>query len=136
MFLFVCRTYYYELLFTLKIAVMKCYFKLEEFLTTSYDVKLRPSSYHRDNLKRLMYSLNVVRGFLAMPIIVTSGYRTEELNDLVGGVQNSYHLVGRAADITCNDMHRLFQLCSMLYDAGIFVECIHYPKKNYIHVAI
>lgn len=115
---------------------MKCYFKLEEFLTTSHDVKLRPSSYHRDNLIRLMYILNVVRGLLAMPIIVTSGYRTEELNDLVKGVQNSYHLVGRAADITCNDMPRLFELCSMLYDAGIFVECILYPKKNYIHVAI
>ena len=33
------------------------------------------------------------------PIIVNSGFRCEEVNRRVGGVRNSQHLVGQAADI-------------------------------------
>ena len=33
------------------------------------------------------------------PIIISSGFRCKELNKLVGGVSNSYHLLGLAADI-------------------------------------
>ena len=33
------------------------------------------------------------------PIIITSGYRCKKHNKAVGGVRNSQHLLGRAADI-------------------------------------
>lgn len=36
-----------------------------------------------------------------MPIIITSGFRREELNKAVGGVANSQHLTGEAVDIKC-----------------------------------
>lgn len=32
---------------------------------------------------------------------INSGYRCEELNRLVGGVKNSQHMLGQAADIRC-----------------------------------
>ena len=37
---------------------------------------------------------------------VTSGYRCEELNRLVGGVPNSQHMLGQAADIRCASKDR------------------------------
>ena len=37
--------------------------------------------------------------FLVGPIIINSGFRCEEVNRHVGGVRNSQHLVGQAADI-------------------------------------
>ena len=37
------------------------------------------------------------------PIIVNSGFRCEAVNRQVGGVRNSQHLVGQAADIRPKD---------------------------------
>ena len=44
--------------------------------------------------------LDPIRKAWGAPIIVSSGYRCKELNTLVGGVKNSHHLLGCAADIT------------------------------------
>lgn len=47
---------------------------------------------------------------LAAPITITSGYRCAELNRAVGGVLNSAHLRGAAADIVAADMVKLGQV--------------------------
>lgn len=47
---------------------------------------------------------------LAAPITITSGYRCPELNRAVGGVLNSAHLRGAAADIVAADMVKLGQV--------------------------
>ena len=44
--------------------------------------------------------LDPIREAWGEPIVVSSGYRCKELNDLVGGAKNSHHLLGCAADIT------------------------------------
>ena len=43
--------------------------------------------------------LDPIRRRYGAPIIVTSGYRSPALNTAVGGVANSHHIVGCAADI-------------------------------------
>ena len=43
--------------------------------------------------------LDPIREAWGEPIVVSSGYRSKELNALVGGVKNSHHLLGCAADI-------------------------------------
>ena len=43
--------------------------------------------------------LDPIREAWGEPIVVSSGYRCKELNALVGGVKNSHHLLGCAADI-------------------------------------
>lgn len=35
------------------------------------------------------------------PLIVVSGFRTPQSNEAVGGSKNSYHMLGRALDISC-----------------------------------
>lgn len=62
------------------------------------------------NLVRLTDFLQVIRNELHLPIIVTSGYRSKEVNEQVGGVSSSYHCKGLAADIKCKDMDKLLMI--------------------------
>lgn len=59
-----------------------------------------PNATVRANLEALVVNcLDPVRTIYGKPIIVTSGYRCPELNAAVGGVANSQHTTGNAADI-------------------------------------
>ena len=46
------------------------------------------------------YVLEPLRVAMKRPIILSSGFRCQELNRKVGGVSNSQHLKGQAADIS------------------------------------
>ena len=59
------------------------------------------------NLQRLcVLVLQPLRDAIGRPVYINSGYRSKRLNARVGGVPNSYHLRGLAADIHVdNDEH-------------------------------
>lgn len=48
------------------------------------------------------------------PIIVNSGFRSSRVNALVGGVRNSQHLLGQAADIRPRDPRQFQHLVDFL----------------------
>lgn len=84
---------------------IKCeFFSLAELIKSSTATK-----HHIDNtppsevIKNLQYGVDMVldplRRLYGKPIIITSGYRCQKLNDLVGGVSNSWHTKGNAVDI-------------------------------------
>ena len=53
-----------------------------------------------DNLRRLCQEvLEQLRRHLDRPVVISSGYRSKKLNQLVGGVRTSQHMTGEAADI-------------------------------------
>ena len=54
--------------------------------------------------KVLIEKLETLRTQLGLPIFVASGYRCPAHNKAVGGVSNSQHLLGKAADITVKAM--------------------------------
>jgi zinc D-Ala-D-Ala carboxypeptidase len=61
-----------------------------------------PSEEVIDNLKRLAAALQEVRALLNhRAILVSSGYRSPELNQAVGGSATSDHCKGLAADFIC-----------------------------------
>ena len=64
--------------------------------------------------------LEPVRQKFGYPITVTSGYRSEQLNRAVGGVRNSQHLTGDAADIVCRALPNaaLFRLMEQMVKSG------------------
>lgn len=72
------------------------YFKYEDF--DSPDVRGSGLITHVDLIKML----DKARSIYGKPIYVTSGYRTKLHNKEVGGVSNSSHLKGLAADISDN----------------------------------
>ena len=80
------------------------YFTLKEL--TKSDTAIRkgikniPNRQEEQNLIALIDNvLDPLREAYGKPIIVTSGFRCEELNRLVGGSKTSHHRTGQAADI-------------------------------------
>lgn len=110
------------------------YFTLDE-LTSSTTARLRrldntPGPREVANLNYLVDTLlDPLREAFGRPIVVTSGYRSEELNRLVGGVTMSYHMRGLAADITAlgHDRKENRRLRQLLGQTELpFDECISY----------
>jgi len=57
-----------------------------------------------NKFQELAEELEKVRKVINKPIKIISGYRCPTNNSIVGGAANSYHLTGRAADISSGDM--------------------------------
>jgi zinc D-Ala-D-Ala carboxypeptidase len=78
-------------------------FWLSEFLTSQTASRSgicnMPSQAVIKNLKILCTELlQPLRDDLELPLIISSGYRSPQLNKLVGGSQNSQHMQGNAVD--------------------------------------
>ena len=54
--------------------------------------------------KHCVLVLQPIRDTLGAPVYINSGYRSKRLNARVGGVPNSRHLQGKAADIHCDNL--------------------------------
>lgn len=52
------------------------------------------------------------------PIIISSGYRSPEVNKCVGGVHSSNHLTGCAVDIRCVGVEQAIRYAAILLDAA------------------
>ena len=51
-----------------------------------------------------------------IPIIISSGYRSEEVNRLCGGAKDSNHLTGCAVDIKCYGPEQMIRMAGILLD--------------------
>ena len=81
--------------------------------------------------------LEPIRDMVCTPIIITSGYRSPQVNKIVGGVDNSQHMSGCAADFhvkgyNTSKMYKVFLYISNTLE---FDQLIFYPSKNIIHVS-
>ena len=128
------------------------YFKMKEFSHSDTAVSLGidntiPKECVR-NIEHLVHCvLDPIRERWGLPIRITSGYRCPELNDEVGGVEDSYHMEGCAVDISAigNDeehrRHRNVELMSLIRAMHLvgklaLTECYLGPKAKYIHIAL
>ena len=67
-------------------------------------LKNEPNESQIENLKLLCTEiLEKVREKLNTPLYISSGFRSEKINTLVGGSKTSQHLLGQAADIQIFD---------------------------------
>ena len=67
-------------------------------------------------LEDLRYSHNTLYGEKDEPIIITSGYRSAEVNKAVGGSPTSNHLTGCAVDIRCAGIEQALRYANILLD--------------------
>ena len=84
--------------------------------------------------------LDPIRKAWGAPIMVTSGYRCPRLNELVGGVTHSHHILGCAADLIVGnkaDHRRLFDLIRQMKDEGRirFTQLIWEGDGRWIHIS-
>lgn len=85
-------------------------------------------------------SCQVIRDELGMAVTVNSGVRCAKHNAKVGGVKDSYHTQGKAADLSCAAGSRTLFLCIVnLCDQGRLPNVeyvIWYPKKDFVHIDV
>lgn len=120
---------------------MAIYFNIKE-MTKSQTAELHhidntPTEEVVENLKKVMYILDIVRVYMGKPIFVNSGYRCEKLNDMVGGVYRSKHTMGLAADFRTDkteDINRMFEFLKENHKDFKIIELIKY--KTFIHMGI
>ena len=86
------------------------HFKLGEFLNLGKYPENIPTMQVVANLTYGCHQLLEPARLLVGPIIVNSGFRCEAVNRKVGGVRNSQHLIGQAADIRPKDPARFPEL--------------------------
>lgn len=103
-----------------------------------------PSPLVVNNLTELcLRVLQPLREAWGGPIVVGSGYRCPELNRLVGGVKNSDHIYGCAADIHAlsdlrADNERLFRLAVVMMKRGELrdvKQIIDEYDYNWVHIS-
>lgn len=65
-----------------------------------YGISNKPSGDHLSNLIQIASKIfQPVRDHFQKPIIVSSGYRSQALNDIIGGASGSQHSKGEALDL-------------------------------------
>ena len=106
--------------------IIASYFNLSEFSCPCCNrVMLHP---------KILIKLIGLRKILERPVYITSGYRCSKYNHQIGGVPNSYHCIGLAADIKVKDINliTLLEICENIDFAGIGL----YEKKNFLHLDV
>lgn len=120
------------------------YFTVED-LIKSHTARLRqidnqPNDEVRKELEMTACKLNVIGLYAHMmgaTIQVTSGFRCEELNKIVGGVKTSLHMQGRAVDIVVSDAkikHALYESLASQEARERLRICELIEHKNFLHV--
>ena len=89
-------------------------FGLDEFVKSAKAKQLgidnSPGPMEVANISALVNNvLQPLRDAVGYPIIITSGYRSPELNQAIGGALHSQHMQGQAADIKGKNNAQLFQ---------------------------
>lgn len=106
------------------------------------NINNEPDSIAKDNLRKLANRiLQPIRDKWRGAIIVTSGYRSERLNKVVGGAKTSQHLYGEAADITVGGRDKNKKLFNVIYkmiqkgeiEVGQLIDEYNY---KWIHVSL
>ena len=122
------------------------HFYFSEFFNSSAaaenGIKNEPASDERGrvmlNIKLLVDNvLEPIRDMVCTPIIITSGYRSPQLNKIVGGVDNSQHMLGCAADFYVKGYNHsmMYEVFLYIFNTLEFDQLIYYPSKNIIHVS-
>ena len=93
---------------------LSSHFKLGEFLNLGKYPDNKPTMQHVANMTYGCLMLLEPARQVVGPIIINSGYRNSRVNALVGGVKNSQHLLGQAADIRPKDPAQFQRLIDYL----------------------
>lgn len=82
----------------------------------------------------LLQRLDRLRETYGKPIYVSCMYRCPDHNAKVGGVSNSQHVLGTAADIYVDGDYEFFY--HLVLGAGLFDGVGYYPYDEFVHVDV
>ena len=119
------------------------HFHLEEFIRSETAARKGidnlPNGIQTAALKQLcMNVLEPWRRHVGKPVCISSGYRCEELNRLVGGKKNSQHLKGEAADLPMCSYKEAVRCAEWLMDHTDFDQILIETSNHrtfWVHVS-
>ena len=109
------------------------HFKLGEFLNLRKYPENIPSIQVVANLTYGCHQLLEPARQIVGPIIINSGFRNEAVNRKVGGVKNSQHLLGQAADIHPKDPAQFQRLVDFLKANALTVQLL--TGSTWLHIS-
>lgn len=117
------------------------YFTLQEMCASSTakqkGINNEPPLDVKDKLEELIkHILDPLREAYGKPIRVNSGFRSPELNKAIGGVTNSQHVLGQAADITGGSKEENKKLFDLIQKLELpFDQVIDESNFSWVHVS-
>jgi hypothetical protein len=118
------------------------HFELSEFTVSQTAARLgidnTPPPEVLDNIKRTAQWLEGVRILLGVPIIISSGYRSPELNKAVSGSKTSQHMTGQAVDFTAPGFGSPRHVIDRIIDAGMQFDqlILEFPPNGWVHASV
>jgi zinc D-Ala-D-Ala carboxypeptidase len=117
------------------------HFSLDELIFSQTSARLgidnTPDAAVLVNLKRLAGVLEQVRETLGgTPIVVSSGYRSPNLNKAVGGAQSSAHLTGLAVDFTAPHFGSVMATAKAIARSGIEFDQLIFEYGRWVHLGL
>ena len=112
-------------------------FTLSELVKTNTGLSNNPNEEQIMNLRILTAAiLQPLRSFLKESVVITSAFRSKEVNTAVNGSEDSFHMTGMAADFKVKSFHKAMDF---IKDYLEFTELGIYHTETgiirFIHVA-
>lgn len=134
-------------MFTSKIGHITQHFKYSELNHSGYAAQHKIRNVAEGEAKRnqewLAIVLEIIRHRFDVPMMITSGFRSAEVNKAVGGSPTSAHVHGSAADVVFTDVaknklaqrQRAIEIAKYLDSIGLlYDQIIWYP--SWIHIGM
>lgn len=117
------------------------HFSLDELIFSQTSARLgidnTPDAAVLANLKRLAGVLEQVRAALGgTPIVISSGYRSPNLNKAVGGAQNSAHVSGLAVDFTAPHFGSVLATAKAIAKSDIAFDQMIFEYGRWVHLGL
>lgn len=114
------------------------HFTIDEFIESDkadeHGIENMPSAAECDNLMITASRMEIVRKILGgKPIKITSGFRCQELNAIVGGSATSAHTKGMAVDFQCPSFGTPRQICMAIVQAMQAIPLSELPIDQLIN---
>jgi len=114
------------------------YFTLSE-LTVSETAARRglknmPFGKQLENLRQTAERMDAIREHFGKAVIVTSGYRSPEVNAAVGGSKTSAHCQGLAVDFTIPALGTPLETARAILAAGFEFDQLIHEFSSWVHI--
>ena len=87
-----------------------------------------------ENLRAVASLLEDTRRLLGHPLLISSGYRSPELNELIGGNISSQHCKGQAADFICPKFGTPYEVADAIARSNIAFDQLIY-EGTWCHIS-
>lgn len=114
------------------------HFTLDEFTRSSTALRRgiinNPTPEIAQRLLITATGMEQIRALLGAPVIINSGYRSPELNAVIGGSSTSQHSKGEAADFVAPGFGSPREICLAILDSDIAFDQL-IEEGNWAHIS-